>query len=722
VNITILIGGWYNLDALWASPDIDVVAIDAYFPLTSSADISSEQEIIDGWESGEGYNFYYDNQEKKPLSAAYAWKNISWWWENDHYNPDGSKTPWVPKSKKIWFTEFGFPSVDACSNQPNVFYDPHSCESFFPKYSKGLVDFQAQRTAIRATLKKWQNSEFVEEMFLWCYDARPYPFWPSLNRVWRDAGVWAYGHWLNGKLGDASLKGIVSDLCKRVGLTSDQYDCSMLNANVEGYVLADYTNARSAIEMLASAYFFHLVETDGKLKFVPSNVCDTSVVIDQSELVNSGDDIYRINKEQTISLPHKVEISFLDKVGSYKQNFESSSIAYTGGRENINISLPIVCSANMARSIAAKILYNHWQNCLSFSFSLSAKYSYLEPGDIVTLIINNIEHKIIIAKICYAGNASILQIDARSFDLSIYDEVKVEMQVPDIEVINNDNKFVVHLLELSNSVNHSIFMAIASLSKNDNPIAIYSSKNQGDSYELIANAKPRSVIGSALNALGGACMEVIDYHNILEVMIIDGELESRDDGNLALVGSEIIQFANAKLLADHHYELSGIIRGCFGTEIYMHDHIEGERFILLDRNLIEIPASLNEMVRYKIVNQEIDHIYLGSNLKPHKVVNIRVKKNDRGDLLISWSRRSRINCNNWDNEVPLLETIEKYEVDILKNNLIIRTIYNNEPFLTYSKDQISLDFNNHLGDFSFIVYQKSDLVGRGFGTKFIYRE
>jgi DNA polymerase III delta prime subunit len=719
-------GGWYNLDELWACDDIDVVAIDAYFPLTSTTDIASEQDIINGWESGEGYDFYYDNQEKKPLTSAYAWKNINWWWSHDHYNPDGSKTPWVPKSKKIWFTEFGFPSVDACANQPNVFYDPHSIESFFPKYSKGLVDFQAQRTAIKASLKKWKNSEFVEEMFLWCYDARPYPSWPSMNRVWRDAGVWAYGHWVNGKLGDASLKGIVSNLCMKAGLTCDQYDCSMLNANVEGYVLADYVSARTAIEVLGTAYFFHLVEADGKLKFIPSNACDTGVIIDQYELVDVGQDIYQINKEQTINLPNKVDILFLDKVNNYKQGFENSQMAYAYGKENINISLPIVCSSNMAKQIAAKILYNHWQNCLNFSFSLSTKYSYLEPGDIITLNVNNTDYKIIICEICYAGDANILQIYANSFDMSIYDKVDYEIEMPNIEVINNDSEVIVHLLELPNSVNHSIFMAITSLSRSDNIIPIYSSKNQGNSYELIANSRGNAVIGAAINVLGGVFMGVRDDAHILEVMLINGELESLVDlkfgGNLALVGSEIIQFADAKLLGDHHYQLSGLIRGCFGTEIYINDHTEGERFILLDRNLIEIPATINEMVKYKITDQELDQVYLGSNIKPHRVVNIKVLKNEQGDLLISWHRKSRINHNNWDNEVPLLEMIEKYEVDILKNNLIIRTICSNEPFLTYNNDLISLDFNNNPNDFSLIIYQKSDLVGRGFGAKFIYRD
>src|SRR5690606_22059722 len=47
-------GGWFNLDPLWASPNIDMVGIDAYFPLTDSAQNSAydKQEIVDGWTSG----------------------------------------------------------------------------------------------------------------------------------------------------------------------------------------------------------------------------------------------------------------------------------------------------------------------------------------------------------------------------------------------------------------------------------------------------------------------------------------------------------------------------------------------------------------------------------------------------------------------------------------------------------------------------------------------
>ena len=145
--------GWYNLDPLWASEDIDFIGIDAYFPLSNSKKyIDNEEEIIRGWKSGEGYDYYYSDihkTKKEPLHSDYAWKNIYHWWSNEHINPDSSKTLWKPKSKKIWFTEIGFPSVDLACNQPNVFYSPDSVESNIPIHSKGQVDFFSKNSFIR---------------------------------------------------------------------------------------------------------------------------------------------------------------------------------------------------------------------------------------------------------------------------------------------------------------------------------------------------------------------------------------------------------------------------------------------------------------------------------------------------------------------------------------------------------------------------------------------
>ncbi|WCR53109.1 MAG: hypothetical protein PG981_000131 [Wolbachia endosymbiont of Ctenocephalides orientis wCori] len=157
--------GWYHMDELWASKYIDVIGIDAYFPLTDCPEPPfgySVEDVTNGWSSGEGYDYFYDysKSESEKITyhdSKYAWKNIEKWWSEIYINPDGRQTKWRPKMKKIWFTEYGFPSVNGCTNEPNVFIDNSSTESKYPRYSNGEVSFLAQKTAIEGTLKKWQD-------------------------------------------------------------------------------------------------------------------------------------------------------------------------------------------------------------------------------------------------------------------------------------------------------------------------------------------------------------------------------------------------------------------------------------------------------------------------------------------------------------------------------------------------------------------------------------
>lgn len=95
-------GGWFNLDPLWASDDIDVVGIDAYFPLTQDLPqtLITEELIRKGWESGEGWDYYCigENRSKNRFNdAKYAWKNLEYWWKNNHRNPDGFVSSFIPE-------------------------------------------------------------------------------------------------------------------------------------------------------------------------------------------------------------------------------------------------------------------------------------------------------------------------------------------------------------------------------------------------------------------------------------------------------------------------------------------------------------------------------------------------------------------------------------------------------------------------------------------------
>jgi hypothetical protein len=61
----------------------------------------------------------------------------------------------VPQSKPIRFTELGCPAIDRGTNQPNVFFDSKSSESFTPYFSRGWRDDAIQRAYLEASYLWW---------------------------------------------------------------------------------------------------------------------------------------------------------------------------------------------------------------------------------------------------------------------------------------------------------------------------------------------------------------------------------------------------------------------------------------------------------------------------------------------------------------------------------------------------------------------------------------
>jgi uncharacterized protein (TIGR02217 family) len=210
-------------------------------------------------EGGEGYNWYYNNSASggvglDPLGTdqrctlplgdratqtrhAFAAnqqllmrKGLRWWWNNTHravydngdgtgWSPHGPATAWTPRSKPIAFVEYGFSTVDRCTNQPNVFYDAKSTESATPFWSlwtgsigmgwSPLRDDALADLALQAVHDYWsahnEISPAAVPMILtpfccaWNWDARPFPVFPLDANVWGDGGDWATGNWIAGK-------------------------------------------------------------------------------------------------------------------------------------------------------------------------------------------------------------------------------------------------------------------------------------------------------------------------------------------------------------------------------------------------------------------------------------------------------------------------------------------------------------------------------------------
>lgn len=743
-------GGWYNLDPLWASSNINVIGIDAYFPIKDNANNTYDVDtLIAGWTEGEGFDYYYTDPARTTtaaLSADFAWKNLQWFWENSHTNPDASTTAWVPESKEIWFTEFGSPSVDNAANQPNVFYDPSTSSSGFPYHSRGRVDFSAQRAAITATLHQWQASSMVEKMFLWTWDARPYPYWPDLLNVWSDGGAWDTGHWVQGKFGISSLAAIISELSERAGLAVSDINVSRLAAQVEGYVIVAPQSVRACIEQLEKAYMFDSAESDYTLKFIPRGQ-SSDATLSSDELAVQPDkrgDVIQITRQQEVELPKRVNVIYLNRLADYQPNTQYAERAYTESYEVMTLDIPVVISDQQARNIADISLYTKWVERHRYSFLLPIKYATLEPGDVVQIDTTNVSHQLRMKQVKLLSK-NLLFVDAVAEDAAAYDFYSPAAESTQNRLENQTvSATALELLDIPALPSDDVYVAkmriaASGLAENWRGAALFRSDNAGASYNRVIDTPRGASIGVTVDALGIGVTNRFDEVSEVTVQFIgEVELESITElailngANSMLIGDEIIQFQNAELLAPSKYKLTRLLRGRLGTDHAISTHTSIERVVLLDSGLVSQNMSLSLLYLsrlYKCVSvgdtlantAAESFTYGGVYLKPYSPVSLATSLQGSGDISLSWIRRTR-GQGEWQDsvDVPLNEDSEQYEIDVLDGVTLKRTISATTQSLTYTLAEQTADFGAAANNFTFRVAQRSAQVGRGYTSDIFY--
>ena len=110
---------------------------------------------------------------------------------------------------------------------------------------------------------------------------------------------------------------------------------------------------------------------------------------------------------------------------------------------------------------------------------------------------------------------------------------------------------------------------------------------------------------------------------------------------------------------------------------------------------------------------DVSHAFTGAGLKPLAPVHARGTRSS-GDLTLTWIRRTRIGGDSWDGiDVPLGEDEERYEIDILDDGNVVRTLAATSPSAVYSAADQTSDFGSPQASISLRIYQMSATRGRG---------
>ncbi|MBT0667767.1 hypothetical protein HT136_05235 [Novosphingobium profundi] len=223
-------------------------------------------------------------------------------------------------------------------------------------------------------------------------------------------------------------------------------------------------------------------------------------------------------------------------------------------------------------------------------------------------------------------------------------------------------------------------VAVSSSAAGWSGAALYADRGDGEWHPLGPSGRQRATMGTAQNALAFASPHLLDRASVLIVTLLDPTMALSsastsalaDGANLALVGEELLQFAQATPLAEGTWRLEGLWRARAGTEAGLSTHLAGEPFVLLDASIRSLDAAIlgtansreivaigrgdSEPVRSPI---RLD----GLTRRPLAPVHPRLAWSTDGSMRLSWTRRAR-GAWHWVDgiDAPLVEESEGYLV------------------------------------------------------------
>ncbi len=764
---------YFNLDPLWADPNIDFIGIDNYMPASDWRDGEDHADAEEGAiydlgylkaniGGGEGFDWYYDSPEgaaaqvRLPITdGAYGepwvfrYKDLSGWWSNQHHNRTGglrALTPsdWVPGSKPIWFTEYGCAAIDKGANQPTRFIDVKSSESGLPAFSNGRRDDLMQMQYLRAQADFWGDSANnpmsliygapmvdMTHAHAWAWDARPFPEFPG-NPLWSDGENYARGHWLNGRMSTQPLASVVAEICEQSGVTD--IDVAGVFGLVRGYSIDDTGSARAALQPLMLAYGFEAVERDGTLRFKMRDGLLSATV--EADLLARSSDLngtVETTRAPEAEMAGRIRLGFIESEGSYEVRQAEAVFPDETSLTVSQSDMPLVLTTAEARSIAERWLTEARVARDTARFALPKSALGLGSGDVVSL--GGLRYRIDRVEQAEAQLIDAVRVEAGIYQPSDGADVRVIPRAFTAPVPVFPQFMDLPLL-IGDEVPHAPHIAVTA-DPWPGSVAVWSASADAG-YEVNVLLATPAIMGLTETVLAAAPAGLWDRGPALRIKMFGGSLSSSDElavlngANVLAIGDgssarwEIIQFAEAVLVAPSTYELSLRLRGQQGSDGIMPlEWPVGSTVVLLDQapQQIDLAVSSRGLARYYRVGSATRgyedpavvvqvEAFDGIGLRPYPVSHLTYAQAVTGDVAVSWIRRTRIDGDNWQSvEVPLGEAIETYQVRVLQGEVILREETVASPSWLYTFAARTSDAI--IGPYRIDVAQVSDRFGAG---------
>ena len=432
---------------------------------------------------------------------------------------------------------------------------------------------------------------------------------------------------------------------------------------------------RGAVQPLVDCYDVALFD-DGSVVRSPADAGASSIGSDELGNAADGQMAARIQREQlpASALPATLRISYYDPLRDYQTGEARASSGEQSGIE-MQQQLPAVVDATSAKSLAQQILARQWAARDTLTLRLPPSRMTLQPGTIVQL--SSEPGSWVVEKCTVDGFVTIAELRPawRPSGSVAADSGRI-VSIPDVV----EGPLTLALFDLPDVSGTSpnqptLLMAGSTATQGWRSRTI---DVAGALSTTVQTPRFKSTLGRASTVLGSADSELVDEVNSVDVELIDPEqwLTSCDDAalgagaNLAVLGSELVQFATAEPLGEGAFRLSRLLRGRAATEWAIGAHTAGEQFCLIEADKVQsvpLPFSAigSTVTAADRASASTSIAVTGESVKPWTPVHLTAVINGNGTLSLSWTRRSRAGAFWLDAvDVPIGESREQYRVTL----------------------------------------------------------
>ncbi len=406
---------------------------------------------------------------------------------------------------------------------------------------------------------------------------------------------------------DWTLPEVIEDLCHRAGLQGERIGLTLMDWQqiVRGFTIGNAYAASGNLQTLSSVFFFDPYSADGRVNFVGRGR-DAAATIIEDDMIDDGQPVEdgSTRRMDPIAVPRVLHLNYYDVAGGLntdKQRSERPEGSRADG-DPTSLQTPVVLSADEAATVVARthgLMIEQQKGELNFA--LPDNWLRLTESDAVFVQTGTKMVRAILTRVeTDDGEQRYKAIRDRQ---SLY---TTEVQgIPAAPVTRPPSSVagptIIEFLDIpilrDMDDQLGFRMAVAGILPAWPGALVELSLDGGANYITSETTRVGSIMGTLVTALGDHPAAFPDLVNACQVEIttpnaalvntdLAGMMNRR---NRAIIGDELVNFADTDEVTPGTWELSHWLRGRKGTDTTA--HAPGERFVMLDTTMF-IPAEL----------------------------------------------------------------------------------------------------------------------------------